>query len=237
MTGDSPQSILSHLVELRSRLIKVAVAVVVGSVVALIFDDFLIEVLNRPYFEARPEGSLQALEPGEEFGVLMRVGLFGGIMLASPVILYHLWAFVAPALTKREKKWVIPIVTSFFLLFSGGVLFGYTLLPRALDALLGIFEGVSNDLLIGPYYSFVLRLLLAFGLSFQMPIFLFALAAAGVVTAEQLARGRRWAILLIVVAAAAVTPTGDPLTLALMAVPLYVLYELTLLLVRLVLRR
>ncbi|CAN5676171.1 MAG: twin-arginine translocase subunit TatC [Acidimicrobiia bacterium] len=237
MTGDSPQSILSHLVELRSRLIKVAAAIVIGSIIALIFDDFLIEILNRPYFEARPDGSLQALEPGEEFGVLMRVGLFGGIMLASPIILYHLWAFVAPALTKREKKWVIPIVSSFVVLFAGGVLFGYTLLPRALDALLGIFEGVSNDLLIGPYYSFVLRLLLAFGITFQLPIFLFALAAAGVVNSAQLAHWRRWAILLIVIAAAAVTPTGDPLTLALLAVPLYVLYELTLLLVRFTLRR
>jgi len=218
-------------------LIKVAAAIVIGSIIALIFDDFLIEILNRPYFEARPDGSLQALEPGEEFGVLMRVGLFGGIMLASPIILYHLWAFVAPALTKREKKWVIPIVSSFVVLFAGGVLFGYTLLPRALDALLGIFEGVSNDLLIGPYYSFVLRLLLAFGITFQLPIFLFALAAAGVVNSAQLAHWRRWAILLIVIAAAAVTPTGDPLTLALLAVPLYVLYELTLLLVRFTLRR
>lgn len=237
MTGDSPQSILSHLVELRGRLIKVAVAVVLGSVIALIFDDFLIEILNRPYFQARPDGSLQALEPGEEFGVLMRVGLFGGVMLASPVILYHLWAFVAPALTKTEKKWVIPIVGSFVLLFTGGVLFGYALLPRALSALLGIFEGVSNDLRIGPYYSFVLRILLAFGITFQLPVFLFALAAAGVVNSQQLARGRRWAVMLIVIGAAAVTPTGDPLTLAAMAVPLYVLYELTLLLVKLTLRR
>lgn len=237
MTGDTPQSILSHLVELRGRLIKVAVAVVLGSVIALIFDDFLIEILNRPYFEARPDGSLQALEPGEEFGVLMRVALFGGVMLASPVILYHLWAFVAPALTRTEKKWVFPIVGSFVILFVGGVLFGYALLPRALTALLGIFEGVSNDLVIGPYYSFVLRVLLAFGITFQLPVFLFALAAAGVVNSEQLAKGRRWAVMLIVVGAAAVTPTGDPLTLAAMAVPLYILYELTLLLVKLTLRR
>jgi sec-independent protein translocase protein TatC len=158
-------------------------------------------------------------------------------MLASPIVLYHVWAFVAPALTKKEKKWVVPIVGSFVVLFAGGVLFGYALLPRALDALLGIFEGVSNDLLIGAYYSFVLRLLLAFGLTFQLPIFLYALAATGVVTSQQLARGRRWAILLIVIGAAAVTPTGDPLTMAVMAVPLYLLYELTLILVRVTLRR
>lgn len=237
MTGDTPQSILSHLLELRSRLIKVAIAVVVGSVIALIFSETLIEFLNRPYFEARPDGSLQALEPGEEFGVLMRVSLFGGIMLASPIILYHVWAFVAPALTKKEKRWVIPVVISFTVLFTGGVLFGYALLPRALDALLGIFEGVSNDLLIGPYFSFVLRILLAFGLTFQLPIFLFALAAAGVVSSAQLAHGRRWAILLIVIGAAAITPSGDAFTLAILAVPLYLLYELTLLLVRLTLRR
>jgi sec-independent protein translocase protein TatC len=237
VSEDTPQSILSHLVELRSRLIKVAIAVVIGSVIALIFDDTLIGVLNAPYLEARPDGELQALEPGEEFGVLMRVGLFGGALLASPIILYHIWAFVAPALTKNEKKWVIPIVSSFFVLFSGGVLFGYALLPRALDALLGIFPNVANNLLIGPYYSFVFRLLLAFGLTFQLPIFLFALAATGVVNSEQLARGRRWAVLLIVIGAAAVTPTGDPLTMAVLAVPLYLLYELTLLLVKLTLRR
>jgi sec-independent protein translocase protein TatC len=119
----------------------------------------------------------------------------------------------------------------------GGVLFGYAILPRGLEFLLGIFENVENNLLIGEYYSFVLRFLLAFGAAFLYPVFLFAAAAAGVVDSGQLARGRRWAIILVVVGAAVITPTGDLLTLLVLAVPLYLMYEITYWLVRLVLKK
>jgi sec-independent protein translocase protein TatC len=215
----------------------VALALAVTCVVALVLANPLTDVLEMPYREAAPNNSLQSLEPGEEFGVLMRVALFGGVILASPVILYQLWAFISPALTSKEKKWVIPLVTSFVTLFVGGVAFGYWLLPRALEVLLGIFPDVDNNLRIGPYYSFVLRLLLAFGVTFQFPVFLFAAAATDVVSSGQLSKGRRWAILVIVIAAAAITPTGDILTLAAMSAPLYLLYELTLLVIKLVLRK
>jgi sec-independent protein translocase protein TatC len=211
-------------------------AVIIASILALIFANPLTEVLERPY-KMISDLSFLALEPGEEFSVLMRVALFGGLILASPVVLYQIWAFVAPALTARERKWAVPIVTSFVTLFVGGVLFGYWLLPRALQVLLGIFPDVDNPLRIGEYYSFVLRLLLAFGIAFQFPVFLYAAAAAGAVSSRQLARGRRWAVLIITIAAAAITPTGDPLTLLAMAGPLYVLYEATYWLIRLTLRR
>jgi sec-independent protein translocase protein TatC len=167
----------------------------------------------------------------------MRVAFFGGAILASPVIFYQLWAFISPALTKKERKWVVPLVTAFFLLFVGGVWFGYWLTPRALEVLLNIFPDVENNLRIGPYYSFVLRLLLAFGVVFQFPVFLYAAAAAGAVTSQQLGSGRRWAVLVIVIAAAGITPTGDPITLAAMAVPLYLLYEATIWVIKLTLRR
>ena len=237
MSEDRPQPILAHLDELRKRIMRVGLALAITSVVGLVFADPLTDILEAPYRRAAPENSFQALEAGEEFGVLMRVAFFGGFILASPVILYQIWAFVSPALHKNERKWVIPLVTSFFLLFVGGVTFGYWLLPRALEVLLGIFPDVENNLRIGPYYSFVLRLLLAFGVVFQFPVFLYATAAVGAVNSRQLANGRRWAVLVITIAAAAITPTGDPITLAAMAVPLYLLYEATIWIIKLTLRR
>lgn len=237
MKTDQPQSILSHLVELRSRVIRVAIALAIGSIVAFFFANQLTDVLERPYYQANPANTLISLEAGEQLGVLMRVAFFGGLILASPVIFYQLWAFISPALTKKERKWVVPLIGTFVVLFVGGVLFGYTLLPQALRVLLEIFPDVRSDLQIGPYYSFVIRLLLAFGVTFQFPVFLFGAAAAGIVNSSQLSRGRRWALLIIVVVAAVVTPTGDPLTLAAMTLPLYLLYELTLLMVRVVLRK
>ncbi len=237
MTSDNPQSILAHIEELRWRIVKIAVAVVVGAIVAFFFADFLRSILEAPFYDAAPNNDFQALQVGEEWGVLMRIALFGGVILASPVILYQIWAFINPALTPRERKWAVPIVTALVLLFITGVVFGYFVLPRGLEFLLNIFENVENNLLIGEYYSFTLRFLLAFGVSFLYPVFLFAAAAAGIVTSEQLARGRRWAILLVVIGAAAITPTGDALTLMVLAVPLYLMYEITYWLVRLVLKK
>ncbi len=237
MKTDAPQPILAHLNELRSRIIKVAVALVITSIFALIFANQLTEVLELPYQQAFPGQQLQSIEPAEQFGVLMRVAFFGGTILASPVILYQLWAFISPALTQRERRWVVPLVSAFVALFVGGVAFGYWLLPRALSVLLTIFPDVEANLRLGSYYSFVLRLLLAFGIVFQFPVFLFATAAVGAVTSRQLARGRRWAVLIVTIVSAAVTPTGDPITLAAMAVPLYLLYEVTIILIRLTLRK
>ncbi len=237
MSEDKPQPILAHLDELRKRIIRMAMALAVTSIVGLIFANPLTNILEEPYRQAAPGNTFQALEAGEEFGVLMRVAFFGGVILASPVILYQIWAFISPALKKNERKWVVPLVTAFVLLFVGGVSFGYWLLPRALEVLLGIFPDVENNLRIGPYYSFVLRLLLAFGVVFQFPVFLYATVAVGAVNSRQLASGRRWAVLVITIAAAAITPTGDPITLAAMAVPLYLLYEATIWVIKLTLHR
>ncbi|MEX2652530.1 MAG: twin-arginine translocase subunit TatC [Acidimicrobiia bacterium] len=237
MSGGQPQSILAHLEELRWRIFKSMVAIVVGGVVAFVFADQLRTILEAPFHTAAPDSALQAFEAGEEFGVLMRIALFGGVMLASPVILYQIWGFINPALTTRERNWAFPVVTALVVLFLGGVLFGYWTLPRGLDFLLNIFPEVRNDLRIGSYYSFVLRYLAAFGLAFLYPVFLFAAAAAGVVTSARLARGRRWAVLIIVTAAALITPTGDAFTLIVLSVPLYVMYEATYWVIRLMLKK
>jgi len=234
---DEPQSILVHLEELRWRILKIGIAIIVGSIVSFFFADQLRALLEAPFYDARPGNQLQALEVGEEWGVLMRIAFFGGFILAMPVVLYQLWAFINPALTGTERKWAFPIVAALVVLFVGGVAFGYLVLPRGLDFLLGIFENVENNLLIGRYYSFVLRFLFAFGIAFLFPVFLFAAAGAGVVTSEQLARGRRWAVLIVVIGSALITPTGDVLTLAALSVPLYLMYEIVYWLVRLVLKK
>ena len=235
--NDDPQSILSHLEELRWRLVKVAGAVLAGAIVAFLFADQLRELLEAPFFDAAPGNRFQALKAGEEWGVLMRVVLFGGFFVASPVVLYQIWAFINPALTGRERRWAFPVVAALVVLFAGGVLFGYVVLPRGLEFLLGIFPEVQNDLLIGDYYSFVLRFLLAFGAAFLYPVFLFAASAAGILSSDQLRRGRRWAVILVVLGAALITPTGDALTLLVLSIPLYLMYEITYWLVRLVLKK
>lgn len=235
--SDTPQSILSHLEELRWRILKIGIAVLVGVIVAFVFANPLRDILEAPFYDAAPGNTFQALRAGEEWGVLMRISFFGGVILASPVILYQIWAFITPALTQRERKWAFPIVGSLVVLFIGGVAFGYFVLPRGLHFLLNIFPNVENNLLIGEYYSFVLRFLLAFGAAFLYPVFLFAAAAAGVVSSQQLARGRSWAVLLVVTAAALITPTGDIVNLMILAVPMYVMYEVVYWLVRLILKK
>ena len=239
MNQQSRQSILSHLNELRWRLVKSAAAILVCAIIALIFGSYIKDLLQLPYDRAFPgeENTLQVLAPTEEFSVLMKIAFFGGAVLASPVVIYQIWMFIAPALTRREKRWAIPIVISCTVLFCAGVAVGYQTMERGLAFLLGIFEDVANNLRLTDYFSFSIRFLLAFGISFLYPVFLFAAAAANLVTSKQLARGRRWAVLLVVTGAAIITPTGDVLTLAMLSVPLYIFYEITYWLVRLVLRK
>jgi sec-independent protein translocase protein TatC len=236
MTVDQPQSILAHLDELRWRLVKIAIAVLVAGGLSLVFADEIRAILEDPFFSAEPTSQFQTLAVGEQWGVLMRIGLFGGIVLASPVVLYQIWAFINPALKPTERKWAFPIVGTMVLLFIIGVVFGYWSLPRGLEFLLGLLPGVETNLQIGQYYSFTIRFLLAFGLAFLYPVFLYAAAAARLVTPEQLSKGRRWAVVLIVTGAAFITPSGDALTLLLLSVPLYILYEATYWLVRLTLK-
>ena len=239
MSDENRESILSHLNELRWRLVKLAVAILIGSVIALMFGTYIKDILQLPYDRAFPgeENTLQVLAPTEEFSVLMKIAFFGGVVLASPVVIYQIWMFITPALTRREKKWAIPIVISCTVLFCGGVTLGYQTMDRGLAFLLGIFEDVANNLRLTDYFSFAIRFLFAFGISFLYPVFLFTAAAANIVTSKQLARGRRWAVLLVVTGAAIITPTGDVLNLAILAVPLYAFYEITYWLVRLVLRK
>ena len=229
---------LGHLRELRRRLLIATVAVVLGAIVAFVFRSWILDLLVRPYERATGEDTLAFFEVGEAFSVSMKVALFGGVVITAPVWLYQLWAFVVPALSKREKRWAIPIVISLAILFVGGVAFAYWTMERAYDWLIG-FGGDRLTPVIGvnQYLTFTFRYLLVFGIAFLFPVFVFAAGASGVVSSRQLKTGRRSAVLIIVVVAAVLTPTGDPGTLMLLSVPLYLLYEVTIWLVRFLLKK
>jgi len=238
MRSRQPQPVMAHLEELRSRLIKASLAIVAGAVVAFVFRGWIFDALVRPYERVVLDRELAFFRPTEAFTVFMRLSLFGGFVLASPVVIWQLWAFIAPALTKRERRVVIPIVAILVVLFLGGIAFGYWSLDRGLSFLLG-FGGDRLEPIIGgnEYLSFAVRFLLVFGLSFEFPVFVYAAAAVGLVGWRRLASGRRWAVLAIVTIGAVLTPSGDPLTLLLLSVPLYILYEATIWLVRFTLHR
>lgn len=229
---------MEHLVEFRSRLVKALIAVGISTIVAFFFNEQILALLAKPYQIAVPDGSLAFFRPTEAFSTVLRLSLFGGVILASPVILYQMWRFASPALSRKEKRWAYPITAVFVFLFISGVVVGYVALERGLGFLLE-FGGETLVPVIGAdfYLKFATRFILAFGIAFEFPVFLFAAAAAGFVTSKKLRHNRRWAVLIIVVAAAIITPSGDPMTLMLLATPLYVLFELTILAIRFILRK
>lgn len=238
MTGSAHMGFMEHLGELRDRLVKMGAAVVAASVASFFFHEWILDLLARPFEQALDSGRLAVFRPTEAFSLVMRLSLFGGIVLASPVILYQLWRFISPALSKSEKKWVVPIITAFTILFAAGVTLGYWALARGLEFLLN-FGGDTLDPIIGAdnYLGFAMRFILAFGIAFEFPVFLFGAAAAGMVTSQRLRKGRRWAVLGILFAAALITPSGDPLTLMLLSVPLYAMFEMTILAIRFILKK
>ncbi len=227
-----------HLVELRQRLIKSVIALAIGTTIAFIFNEQILDLLVEPYRKLDPDAALATFRVTEAFSVVMRLSLWGGAILASPVITYQLWRFVEPALSKREKRWVIPIVAILAFLFLLGVVVGYMALERGLVFLLG-FGGDALVPVIGAdyYLKFAMRFLLAFGIAFQFPVFLFAAAAFGMLTSRTLRSNRRWAVVLILIAAAFITPSGDPLTLMMLAAPLYILYEIAIVAIRVILKK
>ncbi len=232
----SLQPLVGHLTELRLRLIKSLIAVAVGAVVAFFFRHQMLDLLQSSYTDITGD-TLVVTGPTDQFSIAMRMSLFGGTFLASPVIFYQAWAFVNPGLTARERKWAFPVVAALVILFSLGVGFAYWSLPRAVGFLVSIFDDLTNLWTVELYTRFVIRFMLLFGISFQFPVFLFGAAAAGAVSSDKLAGGRRWALLIIVVVGAVVSPTGDPVTLLLLSTPLYLLYEATIWIIRWTLKK
>lgn len=227
---------LDHLEELRWRILWSLLAIAVGTIIGLVlvFNIPILEILVAPIRDARGEDDLRLvyLSPADPFFVTLKLGIYVGIILALPVVVYHVWAFLSPALEKREKRAVVPALYLGLVLFVAGVALAYF---AALPVTLRFFqnfeaESLQGQLEINHTLGFVVKLLLAFGAVFELPVVIMALSALGLVTPRFLREKRRHAIVLITVLASFLTP-GDAITLTfMMMLPLVFLYELGILL-------
>ena len=229
-------SLIEHLEELRTRLFISLGAWVVGAMLAFFFRFRLLEWLRQPL----PPGiGVNAFGLFEPFLVSMQVSAFFGLVLAAPVIGGQVWGFIAPALYPEERRWAVPFVFFTALAFLCGVLFArYVVLPFAMPVLLGFLGEEANVLLsIGDYIAKLITYMMVFGIVFEMPIVAFLLARLGMVQASTMVSVRRYAIVVCCIAAAIISTAGDPLNFAFVAVPLIVLYEVSIIVVRLSQRR
>jgi sec-independent protein translocase protein TatC len=225
--GGAEMTLIEHLKELRNRVIVCAVAVVLGVLVCAVFWETIIGWLLAPAREQQgPDFGLKVFSPTETIGVLFKVAMYGGLIVASPVIIYEVLAFVVPGLTPRERKMVLPGIIGTIAFLLMGMAFAYwVILPASLGFLLD-FGGDNFDPLIGAkqYMDFAIRIIFWVGVSFELPMVIALLAKLGIVRARQLLRFWRYAVIIVFVVAAVVTPTPDPMTQTFVAGPLFVLY-------------
>ncbi len=242
-------SVIEHLDELRKRLVISLATIAVFAIVGFIFYERILDFLASPYreaidslpAEAQPPGNFQTglatQSPTEPFVTFLKVGFFSGFLLSLPVLMYQLWRFITPGLTKRERRFAIPFVISSVLLFAGGTVLAFFVVPKGLSFLLSFGgENLIPFLTAERYLNFLIFLILGFGLSFEFPLLLVFLAGARIITTQQLRSWRRYMYFGTVVFAAIITPTQDPYTLLLMWVPLILLYEGAILVARLLKR-
>ena len=230
---DRDMSLIEHLTELRQRIVKSILAIVAGAIGVWIFYDEVLDAIVSPYCRALEtidedsflEGcSLVQTEPLEGLSLFFTVVGYGGFIVAIPVVLWQVWPFVVPGLYSHEKKYGIRFVASGATLFFFGAALAFWSAPRALEFLLDVGPFVSL-LSPGPYITFLVKMLVAFGLGFQFPLVLILAQQIGIVDHHQLKGGRRYAIVGIVVLVAILTPSGDPITLGVLSVPMYFFYE------------
>jgi sec-independent protein translocase protein TatC len=244
-SADQAMPIMEHLRELRVRIVRSLLAVVVGTIVILAAYDPVKRFLTQPYrnlCSTNPDfncdGSLFALGPLDGFSARMKVAAYGGLILALPVLLWQIWQFVVPALSKKEKRYAVPFITSSIVLFAAGGTLAYWTLDKALEFLIS-WSGsdVNQAYQITKYISLVTFMMLAFGVGFLSPVLLVFLQLANVVQPRTLIKQWRIAIMLIFVGAAVITPSGDPFTLMALSGPLTILYLLSILVGWLLVRR
>ncbi len=240
-----PMTFWDHLAELRSRFIWSLGAVLVGAAIGLFVYDWMLETIFLPPYcnVLESQGierpcTLVITEPLDGFKTRIRVSLYVGLVLAMPVMLWHLWRFITPALGRREKRYAVPFVVSSVLLFACGAILAYSTFERALNFLIS-FGGAAVDPLFSPgaYLGLITYMMLAFGVGFEFPILLVFLQIAGVVQPSQLRQMRRYAIVGIVALAAIITPSGDPVSLAALSIPMYLFFETSILIGWLLMRR
>jgi sec-independent protein translocase protein TatC len=225
--ADGKMSFLEHLDELRKRLMWAIGALFGGFLVALFFIDRIFGFIMRPLAATLPEGrKMIYTEPTEAFLLQLKVAALAGVVISAPAVMWQLWLFIAPGLYRREKRLALPFIVSTSLLFVAGAAFNhYVVFPIAFT-FLGSFTKDYMEFMprITPVFSLYSQLLLAFGIIFQMPVLVFTLARLGLVTAGFLWKNTKYAVLIIFVISAVITPTSDVVTQTLMAAPMLVLY-------------
>jgi sec-independent protein translocase protein TatC len=236
-------SVVDHLRELRDRIVWSLIAIAVGAVICFIFFEPIIRLMVDPYRDATatpllPHGKpLIFTGPLEAFATRIKVAAYGGFIVASPVVFFHLWRFITPGLNPREKKYAIPFVVSSVILFAGGSLVAIITFPKALNFLLNV-GGNDLDALLsaGSYITLVFLMILAFGVSFEFPIVMMFLLLARIVNTTQLRKYRKYTFLGLVIFAAVITPSQDPISLFAMSIPMYLLFEVTIIIGRILKR-
>lgn len=236
--GDQ-MTLTEHLAELRVRIIRALLAVTLGIVLIIAFYNPLLEFLLRPYrnlCELQPQycqlsdGNVISTDAVAGFTTRLRVALYGGILLALPVVMWQIWRFVVPALHAKEKKYAIPFILSSVLLFLLGGLVAFLTLEKALEFLINWSgEEVQTIYAVDKYVRLVGLMIAAFGISFEFPVLLVFLQLVGVLTPQTLIKGWRYAVLVIFVIAAVITPSGDPYSMLALAIPMTLFYVISIL--------
>ncbi len=223
-------TLVDHLAELRDRLIRVVLAVGLAAIVGFLLSDQIVAILRAPIPGDKP---LYYTGLGDAFVIKLKIAIVVGIILAMPVILYQVWAFVAPGLTDAERRTVRPWIPLALLFFALGTAIAYFILPFAASFLIGFSTPDLQPLITAEsYFDFVTTLFLAFGLVLEFPILLYGLSRVGIVTSERLVRSRRMAILAIAIFAAAITPGTDIVSPIVLGLTMYVLFEGTIFFIR-----
>ncbi len=233
----SKAPLIEHLAELRTRLMRSIIALSVGLIFCLYFQDEVVAFLSQPLLSIRPDAELLVLSPQEYFFTVINIGLWGGFFLAFPYIASQIWGFIAPGLYSNEKGAFLPfLIATPFLFVLGASLAYFVVIPLALDWLIGFAEG-SEDIKVSSTYSvkqflgFTKTLLFGFGVCFQLPVILSLLGRVGIITSEQLSSSRKYAIVGIAFAAMLLTPP-DPISQLALGIPTYLLYEVSIHIVR-----
>ncbi|MDA8398991.1 MAG: twin-arginine translocase subunit TatC [Actinomycetota bacterium] len=225
--GPDAMTLGEHLGELRRRLIVAVIAYVVAACIAAAFYNWLLTFLRHPYCEIASASSCKFYVTGPLDPLTLRIKLaaFGGLVLASPVVLWELWRFITPGLRSAEKRYAVPFVVASIVFFLAGCTIVYVILPHTLGWLIGV-GGPSLHELLNPnsYLTLVLLLMALFGITFEFPVILVALQLARVVTPAALLRHWRWAVIGITFVSAVFTPSSDPFSMCALAIPLIAFY-------------
>ena len=229
---------LEHLEELRWRLVKSLISVLIGAIITFFFIDSLIEFLIKPTQNLKYPMDLQVLKVQGMFMIKWGIALVGGIVLAIPVLTFQIWQFISPGLYMNERKYVAPLIIFTYLSFLIGLTFAYTvIIPFSLDFFTSVgMDKIENNFSINYYFNFITWLMMGSGLIFELPVLVFILSIFGLLTPAFMSHYRRHALVVILVISAFITPP-DPVSLILMSIPLMLLYEISIVVSWLVNRR